>query len=67
MYVCMYVYIYIFIYGGFHKWGYGWFIMENATKRMVWAYPYFRKPPYVYFYLQETLLQVKATVRFINM
>ena len=26
----------------------GWFTMENPWKCMIWAYPYFRKPPYAF-------------------
>ena len=39
------------LYGGFHEWGVpknGWFIMELPIKiRMIWGYPYFRKPTYL--------------------
>jgi hypothetical protein len=30
----------------------GWFIMEKKLlKWMIWGYPYFRKPPYIYTYI----------------
>ena len=45
---------------GFHKSGVyknGTFIMENPhLKWMIWGYPYFRKPPYVYIYIYMRLI-----------
>ena len=26
----------------------GWFIEKIPLKWMIWGYPYFRKPPYIY-------------------
>ena len=28
----------------------GWFIREIPLKWMIWGYPYFRQPPYIYIY-----------------
>ena len=38
-------------YAGFHRWGYpiaGWFMENPSVKWMIWGYPYFRKPPYIF-------------------
>ena len=49
----LHTHIYVY-YGGFHKCGISqiWMVYNGQSiyKWMIWGYPYFRKPPYIYIY-----------------
>ena len=49
--------------GGFHKWGYpnSWMVYfkeKPYIKWMIWGYPYFRKPPYIYILCYSDILHI---------
>ena len=56
IYIYVYTYILVSIYLGVSINGVpknSWFTMETPLKRMIWGYPYFRKPIYIYILIRN--------------